>query len=117
MSEIVKPFAEWCAAGVEAVGIAVIAMATIYSLVHALTMLVRRASEDAFQQVRQRLGRGILLGLEYLVAADIIESVAVDLSFRSVGVLAIIVLVRTFLSFTLEVELTGKWPWQERKEG
>jgi uncharacterized membrane protein len=66
--------------------------------------------------MRQRLGRGILLGLEFLVAADIIHTVAVELSFETVGVLALIVLIRTFLSFTLDVELTGRWPWQEKEE-
>lgn len=69
-------------------------------------------AERVFREVRQRLGRGILLGLEFLIAADIILTVAIDLTFESVGVLALIVLVRTFLSFTLEVELTGSWPWQ-----
>ena len=65
-----------------------------------------------FQELRQDLGQGIPLGLEFLIAADIIRTVAVDLSFESVGVLAVIVPIRTFLSFTLEVELTGRWPWQ-----
>lgn len=60
------------------------------------------------------LGRGILFGLEFLVAADIIHTVAVELTFTTVGGLAIIVLIRTFLSFTLEVELTGHWPWQNK---
>ena len=65
-----------------------------------------------YRAYRQGIGRAILLGLELLVAADIIRTVAVDPSFRSVGVLAVIVAVRTFLSFTLEVELEGRWPWQ-----
>lgn len=65
-----------------------------------------------FRETRQRLARGILLGLELLVAADIIHTVAVDLSFQSVGILAIVVGIRTLLSFTLEVDLTGRWPWQ-----
>ncbi|HEV7752446.1 MAG TPA: DUF1622 domain-containing protein [Baekduia sp.] len=64
---------------------------------------------------RQAIGRAILLGLEFLVAADIIRTVAVDPTFESVGVLAIIVAVRTFLSFTLDVELDGRWPWQQER--
>ena len=72
-----------------------------------------RSTGPIFHQFRQRLGRGILLGLEFLVAADIIHTVAVELTLKTVGVLAIIVLIRTFLSFTLEVELTGRWPWQK----
>jgi uncharacterized membrane protein len=63
------------------------------------------------------LGRGILLGLEFLVAADIIHTVAVELNFNTVGVLALVVLIRTLLSFTLEVELTGRWPWQQEDSG
>jgi uncharacterized membrane protein len=66
--------------------------------------------EIAFREIRQRLGQGILLGLEFLVAADIIYTVAVELTFKTVGVLAIIVVIRTFLSFSLELELTGSWP-------
>jgi uncharacterized membrane protein len=71
--------------------------------------------EIAFREIRQRLGQGILLGLEFLVAADIIYTVAVDLTFKTVGVLAVIIVIRTFLSFSLELELTGSWPWQRRE--
>ena len=68
----------------------------------------------ALEGARQGLGRGILLGLEFFVAADIIHTVAVDLSLQTVAILAVIVLIRTFLSFTLHVELNGLWPWQMR---
>lgn len=67
---------------------------------------------DAYRIYRISLGRAILLGLEFLVAGDIIRTVAISPSFESVGVLGLIVLVRTFLSFSLEVELEGRWPWQ-----
>ena len=70
-----------------------------------------------YRSYRQLLGRSILLGLELLVAADIIRSVAITPTFESVGVLAIIVLIRTFLSFSLELEITGRWPWQSQREG
>ncbi|MDQ0770427.1 putative membrane protein [Pseudarthrobacter defluvii] len=66
-----------------------------------------------YRSYRQLLGRSILLGLELLVAADIIRTVAVTPTFVSVGVLAVIVLIRTFLSFSLELEITGRWPWQK----
>ncbi len=62
------------------------------------------------------LGRAILLGLELLVAADIIKTVAVTPTLDSVVVLAIIVLIRTFLSWALELEISGRWPWQKRAE-
>ncbi|NLG54898.1 MAG: DUF1622 domain-containing protein [Rhodococcus sp.] len=105
--------AEGCAALIEAIGVLLIVVLAVYAMLYGLFQLHKRESTDlVFQQVRQRLGRGILLGLEFLIAADIIHTVAVDLNFETVGVLAIIVLIRTFLSFTLEVELTGRWPWQ-----
>ncbi len=72
--------------------------------------------EEAYRELRQSIGRGILLGLELLVAGDIIRTVAVTPTFTSVGVLAMIVAIRTFLSFSLEVELTGRWPWSQLGE-
>ncbi|MDP2213209.1 DUF1622 domain-containing protein [Phenylobacterium sp.] len=67
---------------------------------------------DAFDHYRANLGRGILLGLELLVVADIIATVTEPLSFERVGPLAAIVLIRTFLSFALETEIQGRWPWR-----
>lgn len=72
---------------------------------------------EAYRRFRQQVGKAILLGLEFLVAADIIRTVAVAPSFEGVGVLAVVVAVRTFLSFTLDVELEGHWPWQQRPSG
>ena len=69
----------------------------------------------AYRVYRQQVGKAILLGLEFLVAADIIRTVAVAPSFRGVGVLAVVVAVRTFLSFALGVELEGRWPWQSHQ--
>ncbi len=116
MVEIVKPFAETCAAIVEILGILVIVVPSIYTLIlGAIRLLQKTKVEVVFRQLRQHLGRALLLGLEFLVAADIIHTVAVEFSLKTVGVLAIIVIIRTFLSFTLEVELTGRWPWNQQK--
>ncbi|MFW6254713.1 MAG: DUF1622 domain-containing protein [Chitinivibrionales bacterium] len=116
MSEIVKPVAEIFALIVESIGITIITAFAVFGIVYAVIKLLKRENgENTFRNVRQRLGRGILLGLEFLVAADIIHTVAVEISFKTLGVLAIIVLIRTFLSFTIEVEITGMWPWQSRK--
>jgi uncharacterized membrane protein len=116
MLEMVKPIAEWGAAFMEVVGISIIVLLAIYSIIYGFVLLLKQGNlEIAFREIRQRLGQGILLGLEFLVAADIIYTVAVELTFKTVGVLAIIVVIRTFLSFSLELELTGSWPWQ-RKE-
>ena len=71
-------------------------------------------AKETYRDYRHAVGRAILLGLEALVAADIIRTVAVSPTFESVGVLAVIVVIRTFLSFTLELELEGRWPWQQR---
>jgi uncharacterized membrane protein len=68
----------------------------------------------AYRVYRQQVGKAILLGLEFLIAADIIRTVAVAPTFRGVGVLAVVVAVRIVLSFTLDVELNGRWPWQSR---
>lgn len=70
------------------------------------------ASDHAYRDFRRNLGRAILLGLEFLVAADIINTVAIRPDPQDVLVLAGIVLIRTFLSFSLEVEITGRWPWR-----
>ena len=116
MQHVVRSFAEWSAAGIEAVGIAIIALVLAWSLLICGVELTRGISRsEVYTRARRRIARGILLGLEFLVAADIIHTVAVDLTFESVGVLAIVVAIRTFLSFTLELESSGRWPWQKRQ--
>ena len=72
--------------------------------------------DGRFRAYRQGLGQAILLGLEFLVAGDIIRTVAVEPDLESLAVLAGIVLIRTFLSCSLEVEITGRWPWQQGQE-
>lgn len=85
----------------------------VASVIHA-ARLSRDQAQEEYRRFRQGVGRAILLGLEILVGADIIRTVAVDPTFASAGVLGIIVAIRTFLSFSLEVELEGRWPWQPR---
>lgn len=117
MSDAIRPLAEWCEAIVAAIGIGIITFFALYALFLGTARLLKKEEKDPiFQELRQRLGRGILLGLEFLIAADIIHTVAVELTFSTVGVLAVVVLIRTFLSFTLEAELTGRWPWQNGKQ-
>lgn len=94
--------------------VAIVVGIAVASLVAAGALLRRTPEQgDIYHEYRRRLGRSILLGLELLVAADIIRTVAVTPTFGSVGVLAVIVLIRTFLSFSLELEITGRWPWQK----
>jgi uncharacterized membrane protein len=96
------------------IGVAIIVVGIVVAMTRAAVRLYRRTG--SYTLLRQDIGRTILLGLEVLVAADIIRTIAVDPSIESVLVLAAIVLVRTFLSVALEVELTGRWPWR-RSEG
>lgn len=102
------------ARAVEAVGIAVIVVGGAVALVRAgLATIGRTGAPDAvYDRLRSLLGRSILLGLEILVAADLIRTVAVDPSLENVGVLGLIVLIRTFLSFSLDVEIDGELPWR-----
>ena len=99
---------------IDGVGVAVIAIGALISAAGAVSRLNRRTA-DVYRVFRQQLGRSILLGLEFLVAADIIRTVAVTPDARSVAVLGGIVLIRTFLSFSLELEVTGYWPWQKNR--
>jgi uncharacterized membrane protein len=102
---------------VEVIGIGVILLGGIASAVLYLRALARDGAGPAYKALRSNLGRSILLGLELLVAADIINTVAIEPTLDSLAVLAGIVLIRTFLSFALEVEIEGKWPWQRAAAG
>jgi uncharacterized membrane protein len=99
------------------VGVAVIVGGAVLATAGAARRAARRDGDVTYRSYRHALGRSILLGLEVLVAADIIRTVAVEPDFTSVGVLALIVAVRTFLSLSLELEISGRWPWQGRPEG
>ena len=93
-------------------GVAIIAIGTVLAVGMAVGRLLRKSTET-YRILREQLGRSILLGLEFLVAADIIRTVAITPNAQSVAVLGGIVLIRTFLSFSLELEITGRWPWQK----
>jgi uncharacterized membrane protein len=102
-------------------GVIVIVSGIIYGgVMAARDVAVRKlAGERVYSACRQRMGRGLVLGLEVLVAADIVETVAIQPTFSNIGILAMIVVVRTFLGWSLQLEMEGRWPWQtsKRKEG
>ncbi len=105
--------AEYSIAILELLGIITIMLFSLHATATNLYHLAKHGrGDDIFHTYRLEMARGILLGLEFLVAADIIKTVAIELTFASVGMLAIIVLIRTFLSFAIELEMTGNWPWQ-----
>lgn len=100
---------------VDVAGVIAIVVGVVYAVLDAALRGIRRI-HPIYTRFRRVLGRAILLGLELLVAADIIKTVAVTPTLDSVVVLAIIVLIRTFLSWSLELEISGRWPWQKRRE-
>lgn len=115
---MIRNEAQWihlATSAVEIVGTAIIVVGAFGTLAAFLLGLARGKTSRAMlvADFRSGLGRSILLGLEFLVAADIINTVAVEPTIESLLVLAGIVLIRTFLSFSLEVEIDGRWPWQK----
>jgi uncharacterized membrane protein len=113
LTEQVHVFVDQLAKVLELVGVAIIlggiALATLTFLRNGART---RDWRSAYPGYRSDIGRGILLGLELLVGADIISTITAPLTFESVGLLAAIVAIRTFLSFSLETEIEGCWPWQ-----
>jgi uncharacterized membrane protein len=98
---------------VEMAGVAVLLLGALAAAAAFAWRMSRDTSfRRAYHELRADLGRAILLGLELLVIADIIGTVAIQPTFQNLGVLAVIVAIRTLLSFTLELEVSGRWPWQ-----
>lgn len=96
---------------IDGIGVAVMAIGAVIAAVRIIPDLRQRTGK-AYRIFHEQLGRSILLGLEFLVAADIIKTVALTPDAQSVAILGGIVLIRTFLSFSLQLEITGRWPWQ-----
>jgi uncharacterized membrane protein len=108
---------EYAALAIEILAVVIIVGAIFYAIGHYLFQGAFRAEYEAlYKQLKVRLGRALLLGLEILVAADIIRTVALETTLQSVAVLGLLVLVRTFLSWALVVEIEGRWPWQPERE-
>ncbi|MEX2479947.1 MAG: DUF1622 domain-containing protein [Gammaproteobacteria bacterium] len=100
---------------IETVGVAVIVAGTMYSLWR-FAARTQPCGARSYTYLRQDVGRSILLGLEFFIGGDIVRTVAVTLSLESVALLGLIVLIRTFLSMALHVEVEGCWPWQLRAD-
>jgi len=95
--------------GVDAIGVLIIVVGALIALFRLLT----RKSPNGYKQFREDFGRAILLALEFLVAGDIIRTVVVAPTMENVAVLGLLVLIRTFLSFSMQLEIDGRWPWQK----
>ena len=103
--------------GFEIAGVAILVGGSLLAVASAAVALRRGDARDAYQRARQDVGRAILLGLEVLIIADIVLTITVDRTFDSALTLGLIVLVRTFLSFSLEIELEGTLPWRRGSTG
>ena len=107
-----KDLFETAAVGVEVVGVALLVVGLAISTGRFVGRALRGPARlAAYQNFREELARTLLLTLEFLIAADVIYTIAVEQSFASLGMLALLVVIRTFLSFSLQLELTGRWPW------
>jgi uncharacterized membrane protein len=100
---------------IEAVGVIVIVIGFVLSSVWYLSRLREGSPLDAYHRFRQDLGRSLMLGLEFLIAGDIIRTIIVEQTLSAVLALAVIVLIRIILSLALEFETEGRWPWQREK--
>lgn len=116
LEQIATETAHWAGHLLELVGVTIITAGAVGTLLIFLYRAVRSENLiNAAALFRSSFGRAILLGLEFLIAGDIINTVAVRPTLESVAVLAGIVLIRTFLSFSLELEIEGRWPWQRKR--
>lgn len=97
-------------------GVAVITGGLGVAVSRALVRLAKRGMHDAYFTIRTTFGRSILLGLELLLAADLIRTMAIELTLENLTVLAVLIAIRTFLSWALEVEIDGHWPWKRPAE-
>jgi uncharacterized membrane protein len=95
---------------IEVFGVFIIVVGIVWST----SLFVLPSEKWLYDRYRIRIGRSLLLGLEVLVAADIVKTIAIELTFTSLGLLAGLVLVRTFLSWSLVLEIDGRWPWQRK---
>ena len=106
--ELMRRVVQWF----EVIGVVVLAVGSGVALVRYLLRLVHGQRDGAFDAARRGVGRAILLGLEIMIIADIVRTITIATTFEGVITLGIIVLVRTFLSFSLEIELDGVVPWR-----
>ena len=108
--EIARVVSEW----IEILAVIVIAVAVVVSMLSGLIVRFRSDGAAAFKTFKRYIARGLLIGLDLLIAADIIKTVTLELTLENVVILGLLVLIRTFLSWSLVLELDGRWPWQRQ---
>ena len=112
MDNLHQDIVSWSSYLIEIAGVIAVVLGAVWATVGYFIQF--RRDSQAYESFRAHLGRGILVGLEFLVAADIIRTVGVEPTWNSVGILVIIVLIRTFLSTTLSMEINAWFPWERR---
>lgn len=114
----VRGIIEWAALAIDLLGAIIIVTGVIKVTLMPGTLryLFAQGRTGAYESYKHQLGRSLLLGLEFLVAGDVVRTVALEPTLNNVAVLGILVLIRTFLSWSLAVEIEGRWPWQARPE-
>ncbi len=107
---------EWAAVGIEVLAVLVIVGGVLVVAIRQGTLryLFRLGPPGTFESYKHQLGKFLLLGLELLVAADVVRTVALEPTLQNVAVLGLLVVVRTFLSWSMEVEMEGRWPWRAK---
>jgi uncharacterized membrane protein len=113
--KMIRGVIEAIAQGIEALAVFIIVGGIIYGIGRYI-FHTRQQEVDAYKRFKDRIGKSLLLGLEFLIAADIIKTVTLDQTLGNVLTLGILVIIRTFLSWSLVVEMEGRWPWQLGKE-
>jgi uncharacterized membrane protein len=106
---------ELVALGIEVLAVVIIVGGIVHGIVRYF-FHYRRQVEDPYKRFKDKIGKSLLLGLEFLVAADIIRTVALSPTLYNIAVLGVLVVIRTFLSWSLVVEIEGRWPWQAKGE-
>ena len=112
---MLRELIEWVAQGIEGLAVVII----VGGIVHGIGRYIfhyRQQVGDAYKRFKDKIGKSLLLGLEFLVAADIIRTVALSPSLYNIAVLGVLVLIRTFLSWSLVVEIEGRLPWQAKSQ-
>jgi uncharacterized membrane protein len=115
---VVRAVIEWAALIIEILGASVIVAGVLRVAITRGTVryLFQLDKPGAYESYKHQMGRSLLLGLEFLVAGDVVRTVALEPTLKNVGVLGLLVLIRTFLAWSLAVEMEGRWPWQARTE-
>jgi uncharacterized membrane protein len=114
----VRASIEWAALGIEVLAVAVIVLGVLWVAIRRGTLryLFAPGKAGAYENYKHQLGKPLLLGLDFLVAGDVVKTVALEPTLTNVAALGLLVLVRTFLSLSLTVEMEGRWPWQARTD-